>query len=66
MTNRARCHGETLSLADLALASHLIGAARFYVALDDFPRVAQVGEARLALPEFAAAHPNLQMDAPKA
>ena len=61
-----RCHGETLSLADLALASHLIGAARFYVALDDFPRVAQVGEALLALPEFAAAHPNLQMDAPKA
>ena len=61
-----RCHGETLSLADLALASHLIGAARFNVALGDFPRVAHVGEAILALPEFAAAHPNLQIDAPKA
>jgi len=60
-----RCHAETLSIADLALASHLIGAARFDVALDGFPRVAQVGASLMALPEFAAAHPNLQIDAPR-
>ncbi len=60
-----RCHGNALSLADLALASHLIGAARFHVALDDFPRTACVGDALMAIPEFAAAHPHLQIDAPK-
>ncbi len=61
-----RCHDEQLSIADLALASHLIGAARFNVGLDDFPRTARVGVSLLALPEFAAAHPNLQIDAPRA
>ncbi len=60
-----RCHGEALSIADLALASHLIGAARFKVALDAFPRVAAVGAALMALPEIAAAHPDLQVDAPQ-
>ncbi len=60
-----RCHNEQLSIADLGLASHLIGAARFNVALDEFPRTAGVGAALLALPAFAAAHPNLQVDAPK-
>lgn len=59
-----RCHEETLSIADLALASHLIGAARFNVPLDDFPRVKRVGASLMALPEIAAAHPDLQIDAP--
>lgn len=59
-----RCHGEHLTIADLALASHLIGAARFGVALSPFPRVQAVGDALLALPEFAASHPTLQIDAP--
>ncbi len=61
-----RCHAETLSIADLALASHLIGAARFNVALDTYPRVARVGAALMAIPEVAAAHPDLQIDAPRA
>jgi maleylacetoacetate isomerase len=60
-----RCHAETLSIADLALASHLIGAARFNVDLAPFPRVRSVGESLFAIPEVAAAHPNLQVDAPK-
>ena len=60
-----RCHAETLSIADLALASHLIGAARFGVALDDYPRVARVGATLMAIPEVAAAHPDLQIDAPR-
>ena len=58
-----RCHDETLSMADLALASHLVGAARFGVALDGFPRVQSIGTALFALPEFAAAHPTLQLGA---
>ena len=60
-----RCHGEALSIADLALASHLIGAERFHVELDWFPRVAAVGAKLMALPEIAAAHPDLQLDAPR-
>lgn len=59
-----RCHGAALSIADLALASHLIGAARFKVSLDAFPRVAAVAAPLMALPEVAAAHPDLQIDAP--
>ena len=60
-----RCHGEALSIADLALASHLIGAARFKVELDAFPRVAAVGASLMALPDVAAAHPDRQAGAPK-
>jgi maleylacetoacetate isomerase len=61
-----RCHGEALSIADLALASHLIGVARFGVDLAEFPKVAAVGESLFAIPAFAAAHPRLQMGAPPA
>lgn len=60
-----RSHGETLSIADLAIASHLIGAARFNVSLDGYPRVAHLGASLMAIPEIAAAHPDLQMDAPQ-
>ena len=62
--NATRCHVEALSIADLALASHLIGAERFGVDLARFPRVAAVGQSLFAIPEFAAAHPRLQMGAP--
>ena len=60
-----RCHGEQLTLADIALASHLIGAERFGVDLVPFPRVRAVGASLSQLPEVAAAHPDLQRDAPK-
>ncbi len=59
-----RCHGETLSIADLALASHLVGVERFGVDLTEFPRTAVVGASLLAIPEFAAAHPRFQLGAP--
>ena len=59
------CHGERLSIADLALASHLIGSARFHVGLDEFPRVAAVGATPMALPVIAQAHPDLQIGAPQ-
>lgn len=61
-----RCHGETLTIADLALASHLIGVERFGVDLTEFPCTASVGASLFALPEFAAAHPRLQLGAPVA
>ena len=59
-----RCHGEMLSIADVALASHLIGVERFGVDLAEFPHVAAVGESLFAIPAFAAAHPRLQRGAP--
>ena len=61
-----RCHGDTLTIADLALASHLIGAERFGVDVAPFPKVAAIGAALFALPEVAAAHPRLQQGAPAA
>ena len=63
--NATRCHGEVLTLADLALASHLIGAARFGVDLAPFQRVSAIGTSLMALPVIAAAHPDLQKDAPQ-
>lgn len=62
--NAMRCHGEALSIADLALASHLIGAERFGVDLAGFPRVAAVGASLFVIPEFAVAHPRFQLGAP--
>lgn len=62
--NATRCHAETLSIADLALASHLIGAERFNVSIDPYPRVASICASLMAIQEVAAAHPNLQIDAP--
>jgi maleylacetoacetate isomerase len=59
-----RCHDERLSIADLALASHLIGAARFDVDLAPFPRVAAIGASLAAIPAIAAAHPDLQKGSP--
>ncbi len=59
-----RCHDERMTIADLALASHLIGAARFDVDLAPYPRVRAIGDSLFQVPEIAAAHPNLQVDAP--
>ena len=61
-----RCHGERLSLADLALASHRIGAERFGVELAAYPKFSAVTTSLMALPEVAAAHPRLQLGAPAA
>ena len=58
-----RCHGETLSLADLALASHLIGAERFGVEMSAFARVAAVGASLFRLPEIESSHPRHQAGA---
>lgn len=61
-----RCHDEKLSIADLGLASHLVGAARFAVDLASYPRVRAVGNRLFQVPEIAASHPKLQVDAPAA
>lgn len=58
-----RCHNETLSLADLALASHLIGAERFGIDVSAFARVAAVGASLFELPEIESSHPRHQAGA---
>ncbi|MEO8938356.1 MAG: maleylacetoacetate isomerase [Burkholderiaceae bacterium] len=59
-----RCYGETLTIADLGLASHLLGCARFDVDLAPYPRVRAIGASLDRIPEVAASHPGLQIDAP--
>ena len=59
-----RCHGDVLTIADLALASHIAGGERFGADVEAFPRVAGVGRALLQVPAIAAAHPRRQPGAP--
>ncbi len=61
-----RCHDERLSIADLALASHRVGAERFGVDLAAYPKFSAVTTSLMAIPEVAAAHPRLQRGAPAA
>lgn len=51
-------------LADICLASHVAGAERFGVSLDDYPNVRRIHEACMAMPEFSSAHPLRQAGAP--
>lgn len=59
------CVGEHITIADIALASHLLGAARFKVDLAPYPKVRAIGDALMQVPEVASAHPDLRIDAPK-
>ncbi len=59
-----RCHDERLSIADLGLMSHRIGAERFGVDLAPFPNFSAVTTSLMEVPEIAAAHPRLQRGAP--
>lgn len=52
------CVGNAVTLADVCLVPLLHSARRFSLPLDDFPRLCEVEEACLALPAFAAAHPD--------
>lgn len=50
--------GDEVGLADLCLVPQLYNARRFAVALGPYPTLARVEEQCLALPAFAAAHPD--------
>jgi len=58
------CHGDTPTLADLCLVSHLAGAQFFDCDTAPFPTVRRVGEACMAIEAFASAHPFRQPGAP--
>ena len=58
------CHGDSVTLADLCLASHVAGAQRFGVDLAPYPTVSRLHAATAALPAFRDAHPLRQPGAP--
>jgi maleylacetoacetate isomerase len=57
-------HGDKVSLADLALASHVVGARLFQVDLSKAPTLEAIVNRCLALDAFARAHPLAQAGAP--
>lgn len=59
-------HGERVTLADLALVSHVVGARLFQADLTRAPRLQALAERCLALDAFARAHPLAQPGAPAA
>ena len=56
--------GDAPTIADLYLVPQLYAGRRFNVDLSAFPKLLQVEAACAALPAFAAAHPDVQPDAP--
>ncbi|MBP2295683.1 maleylacetoacetate isomerase [Azospirillum rugosum] len=57
------CHGNTPTLADVALVPQLYNARRFGSDLSGYPTLLRIEEACLALPAFADAMPEQQPDA---
>ena len=58
------CRGDAVSLADLCLVPQMYNARRFELDLADFPALAAIDERCRALPAFASAHPDKQIDTP--
>lgn len=57
------CHGDAVTLADVALVPQLYNARRFGCGMDGYPTLLRIEEACLALPAFAEAMPERQPDA---
>ena len=58
------CEGDTPTIADCCLVPQVYNARRFGISLDAFPTIARIEQACLTLPEFDAARPERQPDAP--
>jgi maleylacetoacetate isomerase len=57
------CHGDTPTIADIAVVTQVTPARTFGVDLAPYPRVVRVYDSAMAIPAFAAAHPSKQPDA---
>jgi len=60
------CEGDMPTMADCCLVPQVYNAKRFGINVDEFPNIARIDAACLALPEFDAARPEKQPDAPAA
>jgi maleylacetoacetate isomerase len=60
---RRYCYGDEVSLADVCLVPQVFNARRFKVDLAQYPTIAAISAHLEALPEFAAARPEIQPDA---
>ena len=60
------CHGDTPTLADICLASHMVGAKLFELNTAAYPTCERIRDACFALDAFAKAHPLKQPGAHKA
>ena len=60
----AFCHGDQPGLADVCLASILVVARIFKIAVPDIPTIDRIFERCEALPAFAKAEPSRQIGAP--
>ena len=61
----AFCHGDVPGMADCALVPQLYNARRFGMDVAQWPVLARIEQACLALPAFRSAAPEAQPDAPK-
>jgi maleylacetoacetate isomerase len=58
------CDGDTPTMADCCLVPQIYNARRFGIDMAAYPTIARIEQACLALPEFEAARPENQPDAP--
>jgi maleylacetoacetate isomerase len=56
------CHGDSPSLADIALVPQVVNAERYRLDLAAYPTIARIFDTCMMLDAFAAAHPRRQPD----
>jgi maleylpyruvate isomerase len=58
----AFCHGDSPGLADVVLVPQVVNAERYKLEMAPYPTIARIYKSCMALPPFAAAHPDNQPD----